>query len=114
MLTRGPNRVKQERYMLDRRVICIVKPNRNSPVERIQELQGITIQTGDGWWATPAVAAQDIINETDRFFTEVNGHRTYLDWRQGENGKYVQTYANKEWNDNLLSLPECRVRYGAQ
>jgi hypothetical protein len=25
----------------------------------------------------------------------------------GPNGKYLRTYADGQWNDNLLSLPEC-------
>jgi carbohydrate-selective porin OprB len=37
------------------------------------------------------------------------GNKAYLYPRENANGtKFVQTYADKVWTDNLLSLPECR------
>ena len=39
----------------------------------------------------------------DRF-----GNRANVGTREHSNGtKYVQTYADRVWTDNLLSLPEC-------
>ena len=37
------------------------------------------------------------------------GNIAYLYPRENQNGtKYVQTYADNKWSDNLLSLPECK------
>jgi len=37
------------------------------------------------------------------------GNKAYLGPRESSSGtKYVQTYADRVWTDNLLSLPECR------
>jgi hypothetical protein len=40
---------------------------------------------------------------TDRF-----GNKASVGARENNNGtKYLQTYADQVWTDNLLSLPEC-------
>ena len=37
------------------------------------------------------------------------GNKAYVGTLEHANGtKYVQTFADKVWTDNLLSLPECR------
>ena len=36
------------------------------------------------------------------------GNKAYIGTREHSNGtKFVQTFADKVWTDNLLSLPEC-------
>jgi hypothetical protein len=36
------------------------------------------------------------------------GNKAYVGTREHSNGtKFVQTFADKVWTDNLLSLPEC-------
>ena len=36
------------------------------------------------------------------------GNKAYVGTREHSNGtKYLQTYADKVWTDNLLPLPEC-------
>ena len=37
----------------------------------------------------------------------VNGKRANVGVVNGPNGKYVRTYADGVWNDNLLALYEC-------
>jgi hypothetical protein len=59
-------------------------------------------------WAAAAVVEM-IEEQTDAFFTSVDGARSNLGVRKGPNGrKYLQTYANVKWNDDLLALPRCR------
>jgi len=42
------------------------------------------------------------------FVTDSYGNTAYLYPRENSNGtKFVQTYADKTWTDNLLSLREC-------
>jgi hypothetical protein len=37
------------------------------------------------------------------------GHRALVGTREHANGtKYLQTYADRVWTDNLLALPECK------
>jgi hypothetical protein len=37
----------------------------------------------------------------------VGGNRADVGVLDGPYGKYVRTYADGKWNDNLLALPEC-------
>jgi len=42
------------------------------------------------------------------YVTDRAGNRAYVYPRENVHGtKFVQTYADKVWTDNLLSLPEC-------
>lgn len=92
------------------RVTCIIKQEPYSPVERIQELQW-TDDNGGGWWGTPQFVANKIKSGLDQFFVRNGWARTYLHWREGRNGDFVQTYANDVWTDNLLELPQCVWSY---
>ncbi|GLV23862.1 DUF3892 domain-containing protein [Sphingobium sp. TomTYG45] len=87
--------------MADVRVTCINKQPRNNTHEGITHLGGAT------WHWT----RQDVINsieaKTNTFFTLVGGNRAEVGVVNGANGKYLRTYADGKWNDNLLALPEC-------
>ena len=87
--------------MADVRVTCINKQPRNNTHEGITHLGGAT-------WHWPR---QDVINsieaKTNTFFTLVGGNRAEVGVVNGANGKYLRTYADGKWNDNLLALPEC-------
>ena len=56
-----------------------------------------------GMWSREQIISW-IEGEQYRFFTQVNYHKTYVGVVQGVYGKYIRTYANGVWNDNLLSL----------
>ena len=87
--------------MADARVTCISKLPRDNAYE------GITHLGGPGWrWTCDQVIAS-IEAKTNTFFTLVNGNRAEVGVVNGPTGKYVRTYADGAWNDNLLSLPEC-------
>lgn len=89
--------------MAEYQVNCINKPHRDSPHEAISHLGG------NHWKMTRLDVWQRLTSKTDQFFTQVNGRRAYLYPRESSNGtKYVQTHADNQWTNNLLSLPECR------
>jgi len=82
-------------------ITCINKPNRNSDHEAIENLgRGV-----EKWPQQTVVTAIDY--RTHRFYTLVNGVRAWLETRQGRYRRYVQTVADKKWQNNLLHLPEC-------
>lgn len=87
--------------MADCQVTCINKTPRNSTHEGITHLGGV------GWKWTRAAVIDSIEAKTNNFYTRVNGVRAEVGVVNGPNGKYVRTYADGTWNDNLLALPEC-------
>lgn len=43
------------------------------------------------------------------YVLDSRGNKAFVSTRENANGtKYLQTYADRVWTDNLLSLPECR------
>lgn len=89
--------------MADVRVSCINKQPRNNPYE------GITHLGGAGWRWTRHQVISSIKGKTNTFFTQVNGSRSEIGVVQGPHGEYLRTYANGNWNDNLLALTECSL-----
>lgn len=87
--------------MADAQVTCINKLNRNSSCE------GITHLGGASWHWTRQEVINSIESNTNTFFTMVDGQRASIGVVNGSNGKYLRTYSNSAWNDNLLALPEC-------
>jgi hypothetical protein len=90
--------------MADVVVTCISKQPRNDPHEGITHLGG---PGGGGWKWTRQQVVDSITAKSNTFFTQVGGKKTYIGVVQGPNGPYVRTYADGQWNDNLLALPEC-------
>ncbi|WP_313452002.1 DUF3892 domain-containing protein [Brevundimonas sp.] len=90
--------------MADVQVSCIKKQPRNDPYEGITHLGGTG---GGGWKWTRQEVISSIESKTNTFYTLVNGNRGDIGVVNGQNGKYLRTYADGKWNDNLLSLPEC-------
>jgi len=91
--------------MADVLVDCINKWPRDSQHEGITHVGG----PGDGTrWKWPRKDVIDSIEaKSNTFYTRVNGNRGDIGVVNGPNGKYLRTYADGKWNDNLLSLPEC-------
>lgn len=87
--------------MADVQVRCINKVPRDNPHE------GITHLGGAGWKWTRAQVIASIEGRTNTFYTLVNGKRADVGVVDGPNGKYVRTYADGYYNDNLLALMEC-------
>jgi hypothetical protein len=87
--------------MADAQVTCINKQPRNNPHEGITHLGGAT------WRWTREQVIESIEAGTNTFYTLVDGKRANVGVNSGPNGKYVQTHADGQWNNNLLALPEC-------
>lgn len=88
--------------MADILITCINKPDRNSRHEHITHLGN-----ANGKSSRADVIAW-IENKTHTFHTTVNGKTAYIGVVTPTQGaKYLRTYADNEWNDNLLALPEC-------
>lgn len=87
--------------MSDAQVTCINKQPRNNTHE------GITHLGGTNWKWTRQEVINSINAKTNTFYTMSNGQRADIGVVEGANGPYVRTYANGEWTDNLLALPEC-------
>ena len=87
--------------MADVQVTCINKQPRNDPYEGITHLGGAT------WHWTRQQVIDSIEAKTKTFYTLVGNNRGNIGVVNGPNGKYVRTYADGKWNDNLLALPEC-------
>ena len=87
--------------MADVQVTCINKPDRSNTHEAITHLGG------PNWrWARADVIAS-IESGSNAFYTQVNGKRADLGVVKGETGKYVRTYADGYYNNDLLALDEC-------
>jgi len=91
--------------MADVRVSCINKQPRNSTHEGITHLGNTSATTPWKWPRSDVI--KSIENGTNTFYTLVDGNRGDIGVVDGPHGKYVRTYADGKWNDNLLSLPEC-------
>lgn len=90
--------------MADARVTCITKPNRDSQHEHITHLGGAE------WKWTREQVIQSIDAKTNTFHViDAQGHRSEVGVVDPGNGRarYVRTYADGDWNNNLLALPEC-------
>lgn len=91
--------------MPDARVTCITKPDRFSAHEHITHLGG----TGWKWTREQVIASIDERANTFHV-VDAQGNRSEVGVVDPGNGRarYVRTYADGIWNDNLLALPECR------
>ncbi|RCW80923.1 DUF3892 domain-containing protein [Phyllobacterium bourgognense] len=74
--------------------------------DRFSSHEGITHLGAANWKWTRAAVIKSIEEKSNTFYTLVNGNRGNIGVVSGQNGKYVRTYADGKWNDNLLSLPE--------
>ncbi|MBA3670224.1 MAG: DUF3892 domain-containing protein [Sphingomonas sp.] len=87
--------------MADVQVTCINKQPRQNAYE------GITHLGGHNWKWTRAEVIASIQNKANTFYTLVGGNRGNIAVIDGPTGPYLRTYADGQWNDNLLSLAEC-------
>jgi hypothetical protein len=86
------------------------KPNRNDPHEAISHYRWYDDDDNTrrldervvliAWMERNEVSAYVIDKDTNK--------KVWCDIRTNQHGtKYLQTYADKKWTDNLLALPEC-------
>ena len=92
--------------MADVKVTCITKSVPNGGHEHITHLGSAT----GNWKWTREEVIKSIDAETNTFFVTdpQNGKRANVGVvRPSGRAAYVRTYADGDWNDNLLSLSNC-------
>jgi hypothetical protein len=93
------------------RITCINKSNgyHADPHHAITHLGWIDEADGKTGKSTRIEIYEWIKNKKgEAYVTDRYGNRAYVGAREHSNGtKYLQTYADKVWTDNLLPLPEC-------
>ena len=93
------------------RIICISKDGgyHENPHEAISSLGWKNESTGESNSSTRLQMYDWIKNEGGKAYVkDSRGNIAYVEPRVNTRGtKYVRTYADQTWTDNLLSLPEC-------
>ena len=97
--------------MANYQVTCIHKPHHNSPHEHITHIGG---GTGVNRWTLTRDQAIDQINRNINNFYVVDRWNpnkvAYVGVVNPAYGHaYLRTYADGDWNDNLLALNECSL-----
>jgi hypothetical protein len=90
--------------MANYQVTCIRKPNKLSPHEHITHLGG------NQWFETRENVIKWVNSKLHSFYVvdSRNGKTSYVGVVNPTYGSpYVRTHADGDWNDNLLSLPQC-------
>lgn len=94
--------------MADVQVTCIVKPHPHSPHEHITH-----VGNPPRWIWPREQVIESIEAKTNTFFVldPRNGKRSNVGVvRVPGKAPYLRTYADGDWNNNLLSLNQCPVR----
>lgn len=95
--------------MADYRITCIDKSHRMSAHEHITAAGG-TGPDGNGWKDTTPNIIRFIENKQHQFYTQKGNATAWVGVRVSAAGnKYIQTYADGVWKDNLLALDECSL-----
>lgn len=91
--------------MADAQVTCITKPHPNSPHEHITHLGNPPRWV---WTREDVIASIDAKSNTFFVLDPYTGKRANIGVVH-EPGKaaYLRTYADGDWNNNLLSLNQC-------
>ena len=92
--------------MANCQITCITKPNVNSSHEHITDVGNPSVP----WKLTVEQVIQRIDSKTDTFYVvdPRNGKTAYVGVRRPAGRRpFIQTYADGDWNNNLLSLNQC-------
>jgi hypothetical protein len=95
--------------MADCQVTCIVKPHPQSSHEHITHVGN----PGVGWIWTREQVISSIESQTNTFYAldPTTGKRSDVGVvRPPGRAPYLRTYADGDWNNNLLSLSQCPMR----
>jgi len=92
--------------MADVKVTCITKPSTQSPHEHITHLGNPA--TGWRWTREQVIASIEARSNTFYVIDPQTGKRSEVGIvRPTGKAPYLRTYADGEWNNNLLSLDQC-------
>ena len=94
------------------RITCISKDNGNheNPHAAISSLGWTNEQTGETG-SSSRLQMYDWIKDQNgvAYVRDAKGNQARVGTAETDRGtKYVRTYSDKVWTDNLLALPECR------
>jgi hypothetical protein len=92
--------------MADVQVTCIDKPHPDSPYEHITHIGNPSA----GWKWPREKVIESIDAKTNTFYVldPYNGKRSDVGvMRPPSRPAYLRTYADGDWNNNLLSLDQC-------
>lgn len=95
--------------MADCEVTCITKPHPQSPHEHITHVGNPRAN----WVWTREAVIESIEAKTNTFFVldPATGKRSNVGVvRPDRSLPYLRTYADGDWNNNLLSLTQCPMR----
>jgi len=94
--------------MADAQVTCITKPTPSSPHEHITHLGNPA--AGWKWTREQVIASIDAGTNTFYVIDPYTKKRADVGVvRPSGRNPYVRTYADGDWNDNLLSLNQCSL-----
>jgi hypothetical protein len=94
--------------MTDFRIDCVNKPDRESRHESITHVGGPRPEGTGRWKDTTADVVKFIEAKERGYYTQEGGAKASVRVRTSATGhKYLQTYADGVWKDNLLALREC-------
>jgi hypothetical protein len=90
------------------RIDCIRKPERSNTHESITQVGGPSPNGNGRWQDTTQNVVRLIEQKVHNFYTQEGGNVATVGVRTSVAGhKYLQTYADGIWKDNLLALKEC-------
>lgn len=94
------------------RITCIRKSGgfHADPHHAISELAWVNEQTRETGTSTRLEIYDWVKNQNGvAYVRDSHGNQARVGTREHSNGtKFVQTFADRVWTDNLLALPECR------
>jgi hypothetical protein len=94
--------------MADYQIDCINKPDRLSRHEHITHVGGPNPDGNGRWKDTVPNVVRFIENKQHRFYTKERNASAWVGVNTSAAGnKFLQTYADGIWRDNLLALAEC-------
>jgi hypothetical protein len=99
----------KEKEMADCRITCITKPHPQSAHEHITHVGNPT--TNWMWRREDVITSIDAGTNTFYVVDPVSGLRSDVGVvRPDGRAAYLRSYADGDWNNNLLSLNQCPVR----
>ena len=93
---------------MSKQITYINKPNQGGH-------QHITHCGGNGWETSVADIVYNIRNKIESYYVQDSSGRSLSNVgvvEASNHAPYLRTYANGQWNDNLLSLPNRTVGWG--
>ena len=94
--------------MADYRIDCVNKPDRLNAHEHITHVGGPNLGGSGRWRDTVPNIVRMIEQKTHRFYTSEGNSAAWVGVRtSGAGNKFLQTFADGVWKDNLLALKEC-------